>query len=141
MTTTTREEALANAKKNLFDLQTKLAALPTEKEAAKRAFDTEAVTRLTAEAEVLPVRIVAARAEILLYEVEADDEIIREETAKRDAFAKVREEAERAFFESETRLKEAQSNHLNAVQTVNSWLEELNRKRQELVRIQRELGR
>jgi hypothetical protein len=141
MTTIPREEALATAQKNLFDLQTKLAALPTEKEAAKRAFDTDAVTRLTAEAEVLPVRIAAVRAEILLYEIEADDEIIREESAKRDAFAKAREEAEQAFREAESRLTEARSNHLNAVQTVNSWLQELNRKRQDISDIHKELGR
>jgi hypothetical protein len=140
-TTLTHEEALRAARNNVLHLQLQLDTLPSEKEAAKREFNVDAVARLNAVAEVLPLQIAAARAEVLRLEIEADEaEILSLEALATDQ-AKERAEKESALRDAEAAAREATARHLNTLALAQAIKDGAREKRRDRSNLEKELGR
>jgi hypothetical protein len=141
MTTTTHEEALRAARNNVLHLQLQLDTLPSEKEAAKREFNVDAVARLNAVAEVLPLQIAAARAEVLRLEIEADEAEIMSLEALATDQAQDRAEKEAALREAEATAREATARHLNTLALAQAIKDGAREKRRDRSTLEKELGR
>jgi hypothetical protein len=140
-TTITHEEALHAARNNVLHLQLQLDTLPTEKEAAKREFNVDAVARLNAVAEVLPLQIAAARAEVLRLEIEADEAEIRSLEALASDQARDRAEKEAALRQAEAEAREATARHLNTLALAQAIKDGAREKRRDRSNLEKELGR
>lgn len=141
MTTTTHEEALRAARNNVLHLQLQLDTLPSEKEAAKREFNVDAVARLNAVAEVLPLQIAAARAEVLRLEIEADEAEIMSLEALATDQAQDRAEKEAALREADAAAREATARHLNTLALAQAIKDGAREKRRDRSTLEKELGR